>query len=363
MAITTEIPETVQWNGKTVPVYPMETVSFERLLSQEPAELEKVLNCCETAGFFYLDLQGIDGRRMYDDQKKTLELMHRFFEAPLEEKNQYGLVQPHLGYEPIGSRTGVFPDTKDGYEMVKVSRDEIQKSSPHIPSPIKNSPDIKILENAIASCNIATKTILSALSTALGLTGAARFENSHRNDRPSTTTLSMMHYIPSDPNDTKIGHQKHTDISSLTLLFSEEWGMQVRPPKAREFGFVAPKDGCAIVNVGDSLRFASGHKMQSCIHRVVPFDPTEHRYSIAYFLRAEDETMFTDSEGRYITAGQWHDEKFMAFTDIPAMQAKALPTMLLGGMTEEDGDEPVAQVNVPSAAMASNGLKEIVVDA
>jgi isopenicillin N synthase-like dioxygenase len=44
-------------------------------------------------------------------------------------------------------------------------------------------------------------------------------------------------------------------------------------------------------------------KMQSCIHRVVPFDPTEHRYSIAYFLRAEDDTMFVDSEGRYVTAG------------------------------------------------------------
>ncbi|KAG9233308.1 hypothetical protein BJ875DRAFT_403260 [Amylocarpus encephaloides] len=361
MATSTEVPKTVQWNGKTVPVYPMETVSFDQLLSQEPSEVEKVLRVCETAGFFYLDLQGIDGRRMLDDQKKTLDLMHRFFESPLEEKNQYGLVQPHLGYEPIGSRTGVFEGTKDGYEMVKVSRDEIQKSSPHIPSIIKNSPDITVLENAIASCNIATKTILSALSTACGLTGAARFENSHRNDRPSTTTLSMMHYIPSDPaKDQKIGHQKHTDISSLTLLFSEEWGMQIRPPKSKEFGFVAPKPGCAIINVGDSLRFASGHKMQSCIHRVVPFDPAQHRYSIAYFLRAEDDTMFTDSEGRYITAGQWHDEKFMAFTDIPIMQAKAPKTMLLGGMKEDDEEETEV---APTPAMALGGMKEISVDA
>ena len=98
MAITTEVPETVQWNGKTVPVYPMETVSFERLLSQEPAELEKVVRCCETQGFFYLDLQGIDGRRMLADQQSTLDLMKRFFESPLEDKNQYGLVSPHLGY-------------------------------------------------------------------------------------------------------------------------------------------------------------------------------------------------------------------------------------------------------------------------
>ncbi|KAF7523480.1 hypothetical protein G7054_g11757 [Neopestalotiopsis clavispora] len=346
MAITNEVPRTVQWNGKNVPVYPMETISFERLLSQEPAEIERTVRCCENEGFFYLDLSGIDGRRYLEDQEKTLDLMHRFFESPLEAKNQFGLISPHLGYEPVGSRTGVFADTKDGYEMIKVSRDEIQRSNPHLPEVMKNNPDIKILENGIAGCNIVTKTILSALSTGLGLSGAARFENSHRNDRPSTTTMAMMHYIPSDPTVAqKIGHQKHTDISSLTLLYSNQWGLQIRPPRAREFGFVEPKEGCAIVNVGDSLRFASGHKMQSCIHRVVPFDPTEHRYSIAYFLRAEDDTMFTDSEGRYITAGQWHDEKFFAFTNPPELQAQAPPSMLLGGMTEEeDEQEAVPQV-------------------
>ncbi|KAI1849595.1 hypothetical protein JX265_013601 [Neoarthrinium moseri] len=361
MAISNEVPQTVQWNGQIVPVYPMETISFERLLSQEPEELERLVQCCETEGFFYIDLKGIDGRRFLEDQQKTLELMHKFFESPIEAKNQYGLISPHLGYEPVGSRTGVLKDTKDGYEMIKVARDEIQKSSPHIPSVIKNSPDIKVLDNAIAGCNIITKTILSSLSTGLGLTGAARFENTHRNDRPSTTTLAMMHYIPSDPTvDKKIGHQKHTDISSLTLLFSEQWGLQIRPPKAREFGFVQPKDGCAIVNVGDSLRFASGHKMQSCIHRVVPYDYTEHRYSIAYFLRAEDDTMFTDSEGRYITAGQWHDEKFFAFTNPPELQALAPPSMILGGMEEYDDEQP-NQDNV--VANGVNSTKEIAIEA
>lgn len=105
MAIQQAIPESVEWNGKKTPVYPMETVSFERLLSQEPAELEKVVRCCETEGFFYLDLQGIDGRRMLEDQQKTLDLMHRFFESPIEVKNQYGLISPHLGYVTDGKQS------------------------------------------------------------------------------------------------------------------------------------------------------------------------------------------------------------------------------------------------------------------
>jgi len=354
MGILSELPKTVPWNGKDVPVYPMQTVDFSQLLSQEPEEIEKLVKCCQTEGFFYIDLQGIDGRRMLDDQQETLKLMNRFFDSPLDVKNEFGLVSPHLGYEPVGSRTGVLANTKDGYEMVKVSRDEIQKDSPHIPRNIKNSTDMKILENAIAGSNIITKTILSALSTGLGLTGADRFENSHRNHRPSTSTLAMMHYVPSDPvTDKNIGHQKHTDISSLTLLFSEQWGLQIRPPGHTEFGFVAPKVGSAIVNVGDSLRFASGHTMQSCIHRVVPLNPNEHRYSIAYFLRAEDETMFTDASGRYVTAGQWHDEKFYTFMAPEYEQANAPSYLLLGGMQDEKLDAKAgykaAEVQVQTA--------------
>ncbi|KAI5867191.1 Clavaminate synthase-like protein [Durotheca rogersii] len=360
MGISTEVPQTVEWNGKKVPVYPMEIIDFSKLLSQEPAEIEKLVRSCQDEGYFYLDLRNIDGRRLLEDQQETLKLMYRFFDAPLEAKNEFGLVAPHLGYEPIGSRTGVLENTKDGYEMIKVSRDEIQKDSPHLPAVIKNSPDMKVLENAIAGANIATKTILAALSTGLGLTGAARFENLHRNDRPSTSTLAMMHYIPSEPTAKNIGHQKHTDISSLTLLFAEQWGLQVRPPGAKEFGFVEPKDGCAVINVGDSLRFASGHTMQSCIHRVVPLNPEEHRYSIAYFLRAENDTWFTDSEGRYITAGQWHDEKFFAFTSPPEIQALAPSSMILGGMTEEEEESVQPTKDAPSPVVGVTELKEAV---
>jgi isopenicillin N synthase-like dioxygenase len=170
----------------------MQTVDYGLLLSQDPAEVDKVLRACLEEGYFYLDLRSIDGRRMLDDQQETLKLMKRFFDAPIEAKNEFGLVSSHLGYEPVGSRTGAFgPGTKDGYEMLKVSRDEIQRGSPKVPSPIKNNGDLRVLENSIGSCNTITKVILSALSSGMGLAGAARFENSHRNDRPSATTVRL----------------------------------------------------------------------------------------------------------------------------------------------------------------------------
>lgn len=191
-----------------------------------------------------------------------------------------------------------------------------------------------------AGANIITKTMLSCLSNTLGLTGKDRFETYHRNWHKSNSTLAMFRYIPGQEGekDHTCGHQQHTDIGSLTLLFSQEWGLQVQPPNKPNapFEFVEPRPGHAIINVGDSLRFASGHKLYSCIHQVVPFDPTKERYSFAYFLRPEVDASFKDSEGRYITAGQWHDEKYDVFAATHEEQASIAPkTMLLGGMPEQ----------------------------
>ena len=86
--------------------------------------------------------------------------------------------------------------------MLKVSRDEIQRDSPKIPAPVKNSGDLQILENSIGSCNTITKVLLSALSTGMGLTGANRFEHSHRNEKPSTTTVRSPSPLPF--NDTRL---------------------------------------------------------------------------------------------------------------------------------------------------------------
>ena len=183
-------PQTVEWQGKQVPVWPMRTINYSLLLSQDPAEVDKVVKACLEEGYFQLDLDNIDGRGMLRDREEVIKLMDRFFAQPLEAKNELGLVDSHLGYEPMGSRTGAFgPGTKDGYEMLKVSRDEIQLGSPRVPEVIKNSGDLGVLEQAIGSCNTVTKVILSALSTGMNLTGASRYENSHRNDRPSTTTV------------------------------------------------------------------------------------------------------------------------------------------------------------------------------
>jgi isopenicillin N synthase-like dioxygenase len=97
MAPSLETPQTVDWMGKKVPVWSMPTINYSLLLSQDPSEIDKVVNACLEEGYFYLDLKSIDGRRMLADQQETLKLMKRFFDAPIEAKNEFGLISSHLG--------------------------------------------------------------------------------------------------------------------------------------------------------------------------------------------------------------------------------------------------------------------------
>lgn len=146
----------------------------------------------------------------------------------------------------------------------------------------------------------------------------------------SNSTLAMFRSLPRDPTGKRIGHQKHTDIGSLALLFSEQCGLQALPRGASSWELVAPRPGHAIVHGGDSLRFASGHALQSCIRQVVPMDVPEDRYAVAYFLRPERERVFEDGEGRWVEAGRWHDEKYEGFERSSSEQAAG--SVLTGGV-------------------------------
>ncbi|EGX90503.1 2OG-Fe(II) oxygenase family oxidoreductase, putative [Cordyceps militaris CM01] len=319
--------EAVKYQGKVADVAELQTINFSRLISQEPVELKKLLHLCQTEGFFYLDLQGLDSSRMLEDLQNLLAVMKRFFDSPLHEKNERGFESQRDGYEAIGTHAGIVEGTRDGYETLKVSRLWAEMSCI-----VKN--EVPTFRNFVAGSSIITRLILASLSNAMGRSGDTRFECFHRDNEPSNTTLVMFRYVPGDlRTDQRVGHQQHTDIGSLTLLFSEQWGLQVQRPGAEAWEFIEPLAGHAVINVGDSLRFASGNKLYSCIHRVVPIDNPEPRYSIAYFLRPEDNVVYKDSNGREIRASDWHDEKYSVFQQDHKAQ-EASYSVLMGGMQE-----------------------------
>jgi len=182
------------------------------------------------------------------------------------------------------------------------------------------------------SDNIA-KTIMRSLANQLGTDYIDVLENAHSDSdqAKSITILGLLRYPKGQKQE--CGHNMHTDAGTLTLLLTQQWGLQVLNPQTREWQYVEPKPGFAIVNVGDTLRFLSGKRLCSAVHRVLPQEDTlsENRFSICYFLRPNDDALFLDQDGKKtISAQEWYAQKFRTFKQTHEEQAKE--TFLTGGM-------------------------------
>lgn len=144
----------------------------------------------------------------------------------------------------------------------------------------------------------------------------------------SETILALLSY----PD--QLTHQKHTDIGSLTVLFSDEWGLQVVSPETGKWEWVEPQKNQAVINVGDTLRFFTDKKLYSCLHRVVREGIASregHRYSIAYLLRPDDKAVFKDTDGQLTTSKDFVRAKYEVYA---APHTSQKGRVLTGGMEQ-----------------------------
>lgn len=172
---------------------------------------------------------------------------------------------------------------------MQISRDEVAVLSSPASISHRPIPEIslvfanewkKIIEFS-AGCDDACLTLLNNLSL-------DRAVHNHRADQPSDTGLKFVVLHPSLAN--KLSDDvHHTDSGTLTLLFYEDWGLQAFLPDANIWAFIVPREGCALINVADSLQRLSGGKFHSPTHGVTqPFDEgAKNQYYLSYFLRPE----------------------------------------------------------------------------
>jgi isopenicillin N synthase-like dioxygenase len=185
-------------------------------------------------------------------------------------------------------------------------------------------------------CDYVTRMLLDRISNAMGLNGESSLNRFHRGDNPSKSATAFLHYIPMDHTGANVGHNMHTDYGTLTLVFAYQWGLQVLMPSGplgedREWQWVAPRPGHAIVNVADALRFLTGGKLISAVHRVLPL-PDDDRYSVTYFLRPSDDTMMPDINGNIVNVMDWYQNKNKMYE----VSAKAQDqSMLIGGLYKD----------------------------
>lgn len=199
--------------------------------------------------------------------------------------------------------------------------------------------NINLFETLQLSAHYILKTLLARLSDAAGLEGNDRFESYHPDELPSKSTLFFIHHPVSEVLEDKTarGHNAHTDVGSFTLLFTEQPGLQVLSPKTNQWEYVVAKPGHAIINVADTLRFISGRRFKSAMHRVLPpgGKMSQDRYSAAYFLRASDSAVFKGVNGDVVTAEQWFLSKYSSYNK--TLQEQRLDSIATGGMDRDLG--------------------------
>ncbi|MCJ1267557.1 hypothetical protein MMC22_007442 [Lobaria immixta] len=309
---------------------PLLIIDFARLLRHDTFEVNRLVEACKTHGFFYLDLQGVEteSQPMLADRQSLLLTAKNYFSQAEEIKLRDDRNDPTYGYKRTGTIAGASENKVDGVETMKVSPVEIIHTDSNLPVVVKEN--FSLFKRFVSESHVVVTTLLENLSNALGLQPGARFEELHREGEPSQTILGLLRYPKQDADAKGLGLHKHTDGGSLTFLFAEQWGLQVL--LAGGWHYVEPRPGHAIVNVGDTLRFLSGQKFRSCVHRVLPVTERqeEDRYSIIYFLRAEDNAVLKDPEGTVVTAQEWHMRKMEATKQTHAEQA--LNLALTGGL-------------------------------
>nr|QIW91875.1 OXY3 [Phialomyces arenicola] len=306
------------------------SLSLLQLEGRDVRETRRLFEACSNDGFFYLDLR--DHKRLLSDYEALLGIMKEYFAQSLDEKMKDDHTSDTIGYEPVATSAGVLTGLPDYYESFKVSWDQLTSGTEDLPSVV--TANLPLFGRFTKQVHNSLMTILSCLSDAVLPHSNERFEASHRKGSTTRTNLTVLKYPKQESAELGIGHNRHTDIGTLTFLTSDQRGLQILTPDG--WRYVEPRPGFAVVNVGDSLRFLSKRLFRSVVHRVLPIGPhqTEDRYTVAFFLRPEDEALFEDARGQVVSAKTWHDRKFDHFRE--PHDSQNIDCILTGGM-EEDG--------------------------
>ncbi|KAH6993967.1 hypothetical protein EDB82DRAFT_475724 [Fusarium venenatum] len=314
---------------KTADLY---TVKFDNLFDRDEQELKTLIKACERDGFFYLDLQSSSSGKLWKDLDQVSEIAKQWFSQPAEIKLKTPTVSLAHGFKATGNQSGAVESLKDGFEALKIGRNELLGRWA-LPSIVEEN--LPLFDQFNASCHFILKLLLDSLSGGLNLKGSDRLDTYHRDDARSKSTLYFLHYPPGIQNLNEIGQNMHTDIGTLTLLSAPQWGLQVASPVTGAWEYVRPHPGHTIINAADTLKFLSNKRFRSALHRVIPLGGVqqEDRYAVSYFLRASDATEFKDSNNKDSNAKNWYLNKYEAY-ELPH-EIQGQQTALSGGMAQE----------------------------
>ncbi|KAK4694431.1 hypothetical protein P7C71_g3159, partial [Lecanoromycetidae sp. Uapishka_2] len=267
-------------------------ISLNSLLSGDEAEAAALFQASAGLGFFLLDLRETTvGENLLREAKTAFDTSRTFYAWSTDEKGKFPLLPSNLGYKAIG-RTKIENGKPDCCEIYGVSQDDLLGLSEPRSNPEPFEVNRPVLKSCIKNMHSVTKTILDHLSKHLDLPPDT-LSSMHSPSISSPSCLRFLHMPPQPPAEAQTSLVGHTDNGSVTILFNILGGLQILPPgldgiDAKNWRWVRPEPGCAVINFGDSMVQWTGGVIRSNMHRVVP-PPGEQaqceRFSLAYALK------------------------------------------------------------------------------
>ncbi|KAM0149819.1 hypothetical protein ACHAQE_003895 [Botrytis cinerea] len=282
-----------------IPVANVPIFSFLKLAVNDEHESFALFEASRHIGFFQLDFTGCSfGDQFLKNTETMFNLNAELYALSKTELNKYAYSPPvslfrykPLGYHKIGK-------IGDRVELYGISRDDITGASEPLANPSCIERCRPQLKTYIEQANEIVNNILGHLEKHLKLP-LGTFSQLQPMTEPSGSVLRMLKYEPQPPDDRRTAMMGHTDITTLTLLFSTTGGLQILnddadPHLESSWTHIKPQPSTCIVNLGDAMVEWTGGILRSAMHRVTspPGDQSSMtRYVVGYFARPAGDSL------------------------------------------------------------------------
>jgi isopenicillin N synthase-like dioxygenase len=277
------------------------------------AEIDRALG---EVGFMALTHLGVSERSV----RRIFAVAAEFFAGPEERKRRcaYAAASENFGYQGVGE------EKLDPRRPADLKETFTMRNLLAAPVGEERWPDSAFRDAVSAfyrEAMGAAQRLQRLLAQALGVADDF-FVTCHGGEN---ITLRLLHYPATSVDRVareQMGAGAHTDYGMLTLLWQDAvGGLQVQAADGT-WHDVPHRPGAVVINAGDLLERWSNGRYRSTVHRVLPREPGQERFSVALFIDPDSATRVEAlpscvAEGespRYppTTAGEHLQEKIMA---------------------------------------------------
>ncbi|KAL6405151.1 Oxoglutarate/iron-dependent dioxygenase [Ilyonectria robusta] len=156
-----------------------------------------------------------------------------------------------------------------------------------------DTPKRQTIEDFKASCYDLSIAIMSCFAVKLGL-GNSHFADVHQHKDPGNV-LKFIKYPRFEQQPEGVPRlSEHTDWGSITFVFTEQPGLEIRDPSNEWFEIPAVPGG-VVVNIGDALSLWSKKSLKSTMHRISwkNLDVSNDRLSVVYFTHPNHDAILS----------------------------------------------------------------------